>query len=160
MTFLKSLSLYSVSVFAVLGCGRGDALSPTADRVIHVDDDDAEMNKAIEMARETFSKFEQNWKRPANENVSVKFAVPTDDGEVEHIWFSPISITEDEITGACANLPERVTGLGLGEMRTLDRSTISDWMIINGGRCYGGYTIRVLAKREPGSAPDLEFADF
>lgn len=129
--------------------------------VVHVEEDDAEMSAAIATAQETFGFFEANWKTMPNDGYSLKFALPTghDDGALEHIWFSPTEINGDQITGECANDPENIPGLKLGETRTVARSDISDWMIVVGNQCYGGYTIRVLATRDPALAPPLEFVD-
>ena len=64
-----------------------------------------------------------------------------------------------EITGECANDPEKIPGLKLGDVRTVTRNDVSDWMIVVGNKCFGGYTIRVLAERDPDAAPPLEFVD-
>ncbi|MEM9660436.1 MAG: DUF2314 domain-containing protein [Planctomycetota bacterium] len=49
--------------------------------------------------------------------------------------------------------------LNLGDTRTVARNDVTDWMIVVGNKCFGGYTIRVLAKRDPSAAPPLEFVD-
>ncbi|WP_246146477.1 DUF2314 domain-containing protein [Rubripirellula lacrimiformis] len=128
--------------------------------MIDVDDEDVAMNAAIAKAKETFAQFEQNWKRSGIEGTSVKFSMKTDDGEREHIWFTPITIDDEQITARCANDPRSVSGLKFGDVRTVNRSTVSDWMIMENGKCYGGYTIRVLSELDPESAPPLEFADY
>ena len=143
----------------ILGCSNSAGESDSAPGVINVEVNDADMNAAMETALGTFSFFEENWQTMENDGYSLKFALPTTDGEVEHIWFSPTSIQGDKITGECANDPVKVAGLKLGGIRTVARDDISDWMIIVGNQCYGGYTIRVLAKRDPDAAPPLEFMD-
>lgn len=65
----------------------------------------------------------------------------------------------DKIIGKCANDPVDVPGLGMGDIRKVTRADVSDWMIVVGNQCYGGYTIRVLAKRDPDAVPPLEFVD-
>lgn len=117
------------------------------------------MFAAINTAKETLGFFEKNWKTMENDGYSLKFALPTPDGELEHIWFSPTRIQGDRITGECANDPVSIPGLKIGDTRTVTREDISDWMILVGNKCFGGYTIRVLAKRDPDAAPPLEFAD-
>jgi len=144
----------------IWGCDSGNRLPDVPHRVINVDDEDIAMNAAIEKAKETFSQFERNWKRSDIEGFSIKLAMKTDNGEREHIWFTPITIDEKQVTATCANDPEGVTGLKFGDLRTVDRSTVSDWMIMENGKCYGGYTIRVLSERDPNAAPPIEFADY
>ncbi|MEM9411592.1 MAG: DUF2314 domain-containing protein [Planctomycetota bacterium] len=121
--------------------------------------DEPEMNAAISTARDTFPQFLANWKKLPNDGVSIKIAVPTDSGDAEHIWFNPTRITKDKITGTCGSKPVDVAELNYGEERTYDISKLSDWMIVIGKKCYGGYTIRVLAK-QPNFEPPFEFADF
>ena len=61
---------------------------------------------------------------------------------------------------SCANDPENIAGLRFGDVRTVDRSQVSDWMIMENGECYGGYTIRVLSELDPANAPPLKFVDY
>ncbi|WP_160168191.1 DUF2314 domain-containing protein [Rhodopirellula sallentina] len=146
--------------FPFMGCDSTNSQSNVSQQVVPIDDEDEEMNAAIAEARRTLPQFEANWKRPNVEGVSVKLAFDTVDGEHEHIWFTPIEMREDEITARCANEPQSVDGLAFGDVRTVDQSSLTDWMILENGKCYGGYTIRVLSKRDPGAAPSLEFADY
>ncbi|MCA9105893.1 MAG: DUF2314 domain-containing protein [Pirellulaceae bacterium] len=129
------------------------------DIVIDVSDGDPQINAAIARARATFPLFEARWKKIPADSVAVKIAVPTRGGGFEHIWFEPLVITKDTVTGICGNDPENVPGLLFGDRRTFKRSQVSDWMIVVGDTCYGGYTIQVLIKREPSAAPPWEFAD-
>ena len=130
------------------------------DPVVMVDETNSEMKKAIATARKTFDQFVDNWKSMPNDGVSVKFGLPTRDGGVEHIWFQPSQITDTEITGICGNDPADVAGLKLGDVRTFDRSELTDWMILKGDKCYGGYTLQVLVKMEPENAPPFKYVDF
>jgi len=134
--------------------------STVSDPVINVEDSDQAMNAAISTARQTFPQFLANWQTKPNDGASIKFGVPASDGSLEHIWFEPTNITETEITGVCGNDPAQVPGLKLGDTRTFKRSELSDWMILDGTKCYGGYTIQVLVKMEPENAPPLEFVEF
>ena len=157
------LLLAAASVFS-LGCGAPsvseDPVVNADDPVVHVDGSNVEMKEAITTARKTFDQFVENWESMPNDSVSIKFALPTNDGELEHIWFEPTKITDTEITGICGNDPAKVDGLKYGDTRTFERSELTDWMILQGKKCYGGYTIRVLVKMEPENAPPLEFVDF
>ncbi|CAD75675.1 YegJ family protein [Rhodopirellula baltica] len=147
------------TLIAVCGCSESPIADSSVPPVVSIEDDDSEMNAAIAKAQETLSFFENNWKTMDSDGYSLKFAMPTSGGELEHIWFSPIKFEGDEITGECANDPEDIPNLKLGDVRTVTRNDVSDWMIIVGKKCYGGYTIRVLSEREPDVAPPLEFVD-
>ena len=160
----------SKTLFLLLSCcvlGFASCDSPIAsnstensDPVIKVDDSNVEMEEAIKTAQKTFGEFTKRWDTMPNDGASVKFGVPTSDDNLEHIWFKPTKITDTEITGVCGNDPAKVPGLKLGDTRTFKRTELSDWMILKGTDCYGGYTIRVLAKMDPDNAPPLNFVDF
>ena len=152
------LPVFVLAAICMVSLGCSD--TSVSDPVVHVDESNAEMNKAMETARQTFDKFLDNWDKLPSDNVGVKFGLPTRDGGVEHIWFEPSEITDTEITGTCGNDPAKVAGLKYGDTRTFKRSELTDWMILVGDKCYGGYTIRVLVKMEPENAPPMTFADF
>ena len=158
---LRSFLTSSTLLALLLLCGCSDSTNGDFSErpVVSVEDDDKEMITAIETAKSTFPFFEKNWKTMKSDGYSLKFALPTEDGELEHVWFSPSKIQGNDITGECANNPVNVPGLKLGDTRTVSRNDVSDWMIVVGRKCFGGYTIRVLANRDPAVAPPLEFID-
>ena len=131
-----------------------------SDPVVNVENDDSEMDEAIRKARETFPQFIEKFETMQSSEVSVKFGVQTIDGDLEHIWFEPIEISDQSIKAICENDPVNVPGLKLGDVRIFERAKLSDWMILVGNKCYGGFTIRVLANKQPEMAPPFEFADF
>jgi len=150
------LLLMPLFLLCFSACNSGTISDP----IINVGEENEEMNDAINTARKTFHQFLEKWETMPNDGASVKFGVPTSDDSLEHIWFQPVKITDTEITGICGNDPAKVPGLKLGDERTFKRSEMTDWMILDGAKCYGGYTIRVLVKMEPENAPPLEFVDF
>ncbi len=157
---MRSNRLFLLQLAFVLLMFTACGSTNVADPVVNVDDSNAEMNDAIARARATFPDFLDNWQAMPNDGASVKFGLPTSRGNIEHIWFQPIKITDTEISGTCGNDPVDVPDLRFGEERTFDRSELTDWMIVVGGKCYGGYTIRVLIEMDPDNAPPLEFVDF
>jgi uncharacterized protein YegJ (DUF2314 family) len=118
------------------------------------------MNAAIEQAKATLNLFFENYKAMENVGYSLKFGIGTSDGDIEHIWFNPIEVDGDKIKAQCANVPKDIPDLKVGDVRDLNRDQITDWMIVSGNKCYGGYTIRVLAERDPKSVPPFQYADF
>lgn len=150
-----SCFLFLASCYLV-GCNS----SQTGDPVVGVEDTDASMNAAMETAKQTFPLFVDRWQSMASDSVGVKISLPTTDGAKEHIWFEPTEISGTQITGVCANAPNKIADLKLGDERTFNQSEITDWMILVGNRCYGGYTIRVLSEMEPENAPPFTFHDF
>ena len=118
------------------------------------------MVAAIERARNTFDFFTENYRTMENDGYSVKFGLKTPDGDLEYIWFNPIEISGNEIKAECANEPVKLPGLKPGDVRTLKRSEVADWMIVVGKKCYGGFTIQVSAAKDPAVPPLFEFVDF
>lgn len=158
---LAALTVGCVSSLGLVGCGAGSGpadAEPVAP-VVEVAEDDREMAAAIATAQQSLGFFEKIWETMETDGYSLKFAMPTAAGGVEHIWFTPTKIDGDRFTGECANHPVDIPGLQVGDERTVPRDQVSDWMILIGGKCYGGYTIRVLAARNPDQAPPLEFVD-
>jgi uncharacterized protein YegJ (DUF2314 family) len=158
---LVSVLLAGIVVFYLTSCKKSNKnFVGKPDVVISVDENDPEMQAAIETARKTFPKFLDKWKTTQNQGYSLKFAIRTANGGFEHIWFNPEHIEGDLVKAECANDAENVPGLKVGDMRELKTSDLSDWMIMLNGKCYGGYTTRVLIKRDPNQKPPFEFADF
>ena len=156
MKYFTALLLFSLAVS--IGCDGAD--STVADPVVYVEDDNDAMEAAKIKAKGTLSKFIMKWEQdPVPGGCSVKIGVKTIDDDLEHIWFEPLNFTEAEFTGICANDPAKVANLKLGDKRTFPRNAISDWMILDGDTCYGGYTIRVLSEMEPENAPPFVFKD-
>lgn len=142
-----------------IGCSERDSSRDANGNVINISDDDQEMKAAIEKAKTTFQYFEENWQSIPIDSCNIKFGMATADGTLEHIWFSPTKIDGDRITGRCANEPEGIPNLKIGDLRTLSRADVSDWMIVRGDQCYGGYTIRVLASRNAEYSTNRTFLD-
>ena len=169
MNHKHAIALLVLACTILSGCDRADrsgvARKPNRvsgsadDPVVNVDSGDNAMNAAMETAKESFHLFEKNWKTIQCDSVSIKFAIPTDDDGLEHIWFEPVEIAGDQIVAICGNDPEKVSNLKLGDKRTLNKDDISDWMILDGSKCYGGYTIQVLSRMQPKLAPPFKFAE-
>ncbi len=156
MVRLRWFGLIALCSLAFSGCDAGRRGDP----VVKFSQDNEAMQAAIETAQRTFPQFLARWQTLPSDAVSVKVGLPTTDGEVEHIWFEPIAITETEVTGVCGNQPNKIADLKLGDKRTFRRSEVSDWMILVGSTCYGGYTVRVMSKLDPANAPPFTFAEF
>lgn len=152
---LRTTVLAVFALTVVVGCDSDQHGDP----VISVADDDVAMNSAMETARGTFDKFLANWQTLPNDSANVKAGLETADGGVEHIWFTPTKITATEITGLCSNDAAGIPDLKYGDLRSFPRSRLSDWMIVVGDTCYGGYTIRVLSDMHPEEVPPMAFAE-
>ncbi|MEP3479484.1 MAG: DUF2314 domain-containing protein [Fuerstiella sp.] len=146
---LGSVSLALLLLIAA-GCG-----SPNP-AVISVDENDTAMNEAIAEAKQTFGFFIEHWQTMESDSAAFKVHVKVDDG-AEHIWFTPVSVNQDQLVGICANEPIDIAGLKMGDQRTFSCDDLSDWMILDGDQCHGGYTIEVMSQLSPQDAPPFEF---
>lgn len=116
--------------------------------------DDAEMNAATEEAQRRLPEFQNaldvDSRRviPNIEGALVKARFESAiTGAVEHMWLEDAGFEGTNIVGTLANAPKSIPELSKGEWVTVDPSAISDWAYRQGGRTYGGFTIRVMQKR-------------
>jgi uncharacterized protein YegJ (DUF2314 family) len=119
------------------------------DPVINVAKDDADMNAAIAKAQETLPLFMEAFQSPAptQTDFSLKVRFPYgSSGGAEYIWIDDLIYYNDQFKGTVGNDPVYVKDLKYGDHVTINTSDISDWMIIDGGKMLGGYTLHVLRK--------------
>lgn len=114
--------------------------------MVYVPTEDERMNWAIEKANLTLWYFEESLKSPRNYQNYFSIKVRIMDGEVgEHIWLTDPHFDEDgNLFGIVGNEPIDVKTVTLNQKIGIDRQFISDWMIVEGGRLIGGYTIRAI----------------
>ena len=113
----------TLSMSLILGCTDASNEVASDPNVVDIDESDAEMEAAISKAKETFGFFVNNWETMRNDGYSLKFAMPTADGELEYIWFSPTKIHDGRITGECANDPVKIPALKLATPELLPSRT-------------------------------------
>ncbi len=122
--------------------------------VYDVKDENDRMNWGIQKANLTLQYFEDclNNPKPNQSYFSIKVKI-VDNGMVEHIWLSEPHFDDDgNLFGTIGNEPIDVTNVKLGQKIGIERKLISDWMIIDGGRLIGGYTIRAIREGLTGQA--------
>lgn len=144
-----------IGALMLSGCSGGE--NTGSSNVRAAADDDPKISAAFAKAKETLPFFLSRWKTMKSDGVSLKFALKNAKGGEEYIWFTPDKIANGEVIATCANKPEDVKGLMLGDTRTFKTSEIKDWMIMVGRKCYGGYTSRALIP--PGEDPGVTFVD-
>jgi uncharacterized protein YegJ (DUF2314 family) len=117
--------------------------------VVGADSDDPEMEKAVEDARKSWSDFVKAFEAKAEgtDNFGVKFPFDAPENK-EFMWVEVTSIDEEFVTGKLANDPVWVKDLQLGSRVKRKVSEIADWMYIKDGDIVGGYSVKVLLKRQ------------
>jgi uncharacterized protein len=134
-------------------------------RVTLFDQDDPEMQRANEKARDTFGYFwrEVAWDRrriiPALDLAAVKAPFSDDDDRprrskdtpsVEHMWISDVDFDGVNVRGVLMNSPNWVRSVREGDKVRVPLDEISDWMYVIGGEAYGGHTVNLLRSRMGG----------
>ena len=114
--------------------------------IYNVAGNDKEMNEAIEKANKTLSDFNSVLTNPKIEvkALKVKFQNQTD---IEHLWLSDVKLKDGKYSGILDNEPEFIKDHKIGDTINVDRNEISDWMYLENGKLFGGYTIKVLRNR-------------
>jgi Uncharacterized protein conserved in bacteria len=122
--------------------------SKSQSNIVTTGGDDAEMNAAIEKAKDSFTVFTAafNSKKSKYTSFTIKVPFTTTEGN-EHIWIGEISKKKDDYFGIVDNLPESTSEVKLGDKVKIDPAKISDWMFVEDGKLRGGYTIRLIRKR-------------
>jgi len=117
---------------------RGDA-PPTLSFSV----EDEEMNAAMAAARASFGGLAERMDKLRARNAVVSIKIPLTSGEnTEHIWLGDPEIRDGEVHGALGNVPLHGTH-EIGDLVSAPVAVISDWMVVDGDRLYGGYTIIV-----------------
>ncbi|QDU54342.1 YegJ family protein [Aeoliella mucimassa] len=119
------------------------------DPVIDVAEDDVDMNAAIDKARATVDKFIEALNQPESErDFSVKLLI-TDGDAHEHMWLTPVRLEGTTFIGVLNNKPGLVSNVEFGDELKVEKDQISDWMIVDGKKIWGAYTLRVLMEKLP-----------
>ncbi|NRB74615.1 MAG: DUF2314 domain-containing protein [Verrucomicrobiales bacterium] len=105
--------------------------------------DEAEMDAAMENARQHVEHFITAFEKGEGENYSVKAAI-SDDENTEYFWIVDLSYADGEFSGFVGNDPGLVTNVKYGDELTIAKDEISDWMYIIGEKIHGNYTMRVM----------------
>lgn len=116
--------------------------------------EDAQMQEAIQKAQETFheflSAFEQDSYRilTALEVTLIKYALPATNGiNVEHNFLSEITLDNGVLSGVISNKPIYANEFEEGQRVVIDPLRVSDWLYIIDGKCFGGFTIKLIWSR-------------
>ena len=141
---------------ALVGCGRPSTSPMKANsKIITVQSDDAEMNAAMQTARDKFPDFwrevSADYKRviPALGGSMVK-AYFYDAGAPEsgeHMWVSEVEYDGKTITGELADTPRQLRSVWSGERVSFPLERLSDWFYADGGKAVGAFTVRLLRTR-------------
>ena len=138
-------------ISSMFSCHEGEMKKterPGEPDIFSVNDDDKEMNEAINKAKITLAEFDlaldDSLSQKTSFAIKVKFETKR---TTEHIWFTEIKKEDGNYSGVLSNVPSHIEGIKLGERRKFKRSATSDWMYEDQCELRGGYTIRLLRRR-------------
>ena len=97
------------------------------------DQDDPNLVAAIAKARATSAEARQNWLKAdetQRQSWYIKWAAPTTDQSIEHVWVQPINWSQFRVEGRLVNAPVRelVNGKGQGDLVDFPVDELSDWI--------------------------------
>jgi uncharacterized protein YegJ (DUF2314 family) len=116
--------------------------------LVLVDENDKEMNAAMEKARKSVGDFLKAYQKPTRKQSQFAIKVGIKDGKkVEHFWVAVTKYDGKQFVGTISNEPQFVTNVKEGEVVTVDKDKIEDWMFVEDRKLVGGYTVRLLRSR-------------
>ena len=111
-----------------------------------VNDDDKQLERAVQRARRNVGQFITALKNPPpnSRDFQVKKLFVAKDGAAEHIWLADVKFTGNRFVGVVDNHPDKIKGLKIGDRHSVNPDEVTDWSYVENGKLVGGYTIRVL----------------
>ncbi len=148
---ITTLSIHSGSIVAAEQNEQSSGIAVEREGqpdVHYVKKDDPKMVAAINQARSNIEQFitTLNNPKPSQSGFAIKLAVK-DDGNIEHMWLSPVRYRDRVFFGTINNEPVSITTVKIGDQVSVAADQISDWMYIENGKLSGGYTIRAVRDR-------------
>ena len=116
--------------------------------------DDPEMNAAIEEAQRRLPEFrralDEDARRlvPTIEGALVKAAFESAiTHKTEHMWIEDAGFEDEKIVGTLSSNPSAIPEFSKGDWVSVPIENVSDWAYRQGGRTFGGFTVRVMQRR-------------
>jgi uncharacterized protein YegJ (DUF2314 family) len=120
----------------------------------HIGQDDEELARIAQNARDTLPQFFRHLLRPANgeSDFRLKYPFRADPGSgfgMEQLWLSDIEFKDGVYYGLVANTPFYIATMKKGDTVVFSTSEISDWVYIRDGKIEGGLSIKYLLEQIP-----------
>jgi uncharacterized protein YegJ (DUF2314 family) len=116
--------------------------------VVQITSGDSEMKAAAQEALRRWPEFVQAFAaRTPSDAFSAKVGMVSGIHR-EFIWLTPTSITDTEIHGRLANEPANLRGRKINDAVTVSINDLNDWLYKNQAGTHGGFTVKVLMKRQ------------
>lgn len=140
---MKKLIIILLACFASISVA-GEKID---DQILFADEQDKDMNAAINKARSTLDSFFSIAENPPEGAGGFKLKVMvSDENGVEHMWFSPFKKIDGGYAGILVNEPGVIKSMQYGKVYAFRRNQITDWGYVLNGKQKGSYTVCVLFK--------------
>ncbi len=119
-------------------------------KIMKMENDDKEMDAAIKKAQEYLPQFVRVFLKHGDKpkilfTIKGKFTISEKAGE--HMWLSKLALKDGVFEGTLDNEPDWIKTLHMGDRVDVKMQDVSDWMIIENKKIYGGFTTRVLISK-------------
>ena len=105
------------------------------------------VNAAIEKAKRTLPVFFERLDKPQRGDtdfqIKIRF-VTNQPPNGEHVWARDVRRDGTNISATIATVPRNIPDLKQGQRVTVPITQVTDWLIENGGKYHGAYTVRAL----------------
>jgi uncharacterized protein YegJ (DUF2314 family) len=121
---------------------------------IHLDQDDEELVRIAENARNTLPLFFRHLLRPGEgeSGFRLKYPFKADSGSgfgMEQLWLENIRFKDGVYYGLIANTPFYIAAIKKGDIVSFSAGDITDWMYTSKGKIIGGLSIKYLLEQIP-----------
>ncbi len=112
------------------------------------------MNAAIEEARRRIPEFQRALDEDARRLIPLiegslvkgKFESAITH-KIEHMWIEDAGFENDQVVGTLSSEPQSIPEYNKGDWVSVSLENITDWVYRQGGRTFGGFTVRVMQRR-------------
>ncbi len=111
------------------------------------------MDAAITTARGKIDEFLSVLETQSADFYSVKAPI-TDENGTEHFWLTEVTYADGVFSGVIGNEPGIVGNVNFGQLWSVQRDEISDWMYTRDEKIHGGFTIDPLLSSYPKAEAD------
>jgi uncharacterized protein YegJ (DUF2314 family) len=107
-----------------------------------------ELYVAVQKARHSLDSFIAQYEhpKPGNADFGLQGAFQTPRGE-EHLWIRVDNYAKGTFSGHLVDEPVALVGKHRGDIVTIDRNDVTDWIYRSNGKKVGGFTMDVLEKQ-------------
>lgn len=150
MTLFHKLLVLTYLAFLFGACSdqKKQIAGKAVDNLYSTNTDDQPMNKAMEVARRKFTKFDSAFEsgRFDRDKFSIKVKFPHPRGN-EYIWLTEISKQGSNYWGVITDTPRMTTQVKMGDRVKINERDIADWLYGKDSILHGGFTLRLIHSR-------------